>query len=105
MTGQHEHLGPTTERAEDQSPYALFGRAAERIAGELLTLASLPEAARMQPDAYSWDEIRHVADTLRGMALRCALEAGDRELVWEVIDRTADHRSADDSSPWEEPVG
>jgi hypothetical protein len=38
----------------------------------------------MRPGAYSWAEIHHIADTLRGMALRCAVEAGDRELPTEV---------------------
>jgi hypothetical protein len=83
MRGQHRPLEPAEGLA-----LATFGRRAQRLADELMTLAALPEAVRMQPDAYSWEEIRHVADTLRGMALRCALEVGDQELLTEVTGRT-----------------
>jgi hypothetical protein len=83
MTGQHrphQHFEPP--------PLATFGRQAQRVADDLMVLAALPQASRMRPDAYSWDEICHVADTLRGMALRCALEVNDRELLAEVTGRT-----------------
>jgi hypothetical protein len=82
MTGQHRPLEPVGHDA-----LATFGRRAEWLADELMGLAALPEAARMRPDAYSWEEMRHIADTLRGMALRCALEADDRELLTEVSGR------------------
>jgi hypothetical protein len=71
----------------EQPVLATFGRQAQRIADDLMVLAALPPASRMRPDAYSWEEIRHVADTLRGMALRCALEVDDRELLTEVTGR------------------
>jgi hypothetical protein len=82
MTGQHRPPEP------EAPTLATFGRRAQRIADELMALAALPEAAQIQPDAYSWEEIRHVADTLRGMALRCALEVGDEDLLTEVTGRT-----------------
>jgi hypothetical protein len=72
----------------EQPALAAFGWRAQRIADDLMALAALPAAASMQPDAYSWEEIRHVADTLRGMAVRCALEVDDRELLTEVTGRT-----------------
>jgi hypothetical protein len=82
MTGPHRPLEPA-----EQLALATFGRRAEQIAEDLMALAALPEAARMRPDAYSWEEIRHVADTLRGMALRCALESGNHDLLSEVTGR------------------
>jgi hypothetical protein len=77
--------GPAGNRAPaGDLALADFGRRAQRIADDLMVLAALPEASRMQPDAYNWEEIRHVADTLRGMTLRCARETDDRELLTEV---------------------
>jgi hypothetical protein len=83
MAGQHRPRDPIAEPA-----LGPFGWRAQRIADELMALAALPASASIQPDAYSWEEIRHVADTLRGMAVRCALEVDDRELLTEVTGRT-----------------
>jgi hypothetical protein len=88
MTEQQRSFSPHAQRE-----IAGFGRSAQRIADELMALAARPEASWMQPDAYSWDEIRHVADTLHGMVLRYAVEIDDPVLLAEVTGRT--WRSAD----------
>lgn len=87
MAGHHRPADPVAGRAERWT-LAEFGRSAQRIADDLMALAALPGAARMEPDAYSWEEIRQVADTLWGMALRCALEVDDRALLTELTGPT-----------------
>jgi hypothetical protein len=64
-----------------------LGRTAFQTAGQLRILQELMEAAGWEPDGYAAADLGELASALQGMAIRCAMHAGDSDLLSELTGR------------------
>jgi hypothetical protein len=65
-----------------------LARLAYETGNQLHLLIVRMDALNWQPDGYDRAKLRHVADSIKGMALRCAMSANDIPLLNELTGRT-----------------
>lgn len=71
-----------------QAQEAQLARQAWQVAGQFRLLIERMAALGWQPDNYEHAKLRHVADSINGMALRAAMSSGDLKVLNEISGRT-----------------
>jgi hypothetical protein len=99
---------------EVQKQEAQLARQAWQVSGQLRLLVERMADLHWQPDGYDHTKLRHVADSIYGMALRCAMSSGDMGVLNEVSGRVdLTYRTTvnllladpeDDDMPTDEPL-
>lgn len=64
-----------------------LGRLAHRTAGQLRLLRERMDALNWRPDGYEPADLGALVDAVHGMAVRCALHAGNMPLLNELTGR------------------
>lgn len=81
--------------SEDDQQVEALGRQAFEEAGRLRLLAERMTTLSWQADGYPPAELLKVADTLQGMALRCAMSTGNTDMLNELTGREFRARPGD----------
>lgn len=71
----------------DRATYAALARQCAETAGRIRLLAEAMDTASFHADGLSPDQLREVATTLHGAAMRAAMAADDTNLLNELTGR------------------
>jgi hypothetical protein len=76
----------------DRRELAALARQSERVAREVRALAERGSAVGPAPPGYDWDDVRRLADALHTLALRCAVDADDADVFFDLFFDLVDRR-------------